>query len=386
MSTITVEWWESVCVELSRNPVAATKIITDFRDSEQALEASRYFLQPSTCCSPVAQFQATLILQYVCLKHWSKLSISDTQDLRNTLWTLLHTSLAAGTMPTFALNKIMQVYALLWKRGWPESDIACRQQLFQQIRALMQKQEYMKTGATLLRTIFEEFCSRSSAEIGLPMEFHRVAHNAFDQSGVDEGLEIAVQCLGASFSALASLSDVPQTVASAAAAVSAASKLLVEVMNWDFGDSERFSFGMSKEIDKEKQRSNDLLALPRKWSPLLLNEKFTVEVFSAYKQLRAIHTHFSHARSKGGGFSQTAESEALSVVEDSLCEIRLLISALSSITGQFPHIAHITSSYYASTNVTTNYLDRRFSSCIPHVRRMICSLIASSTILLHDGT
>ena len=74
MSSITVEWWESVCIELTRNPIAATKTITDFRDSDQALEASKYFLQPTTGCSAIAQFQAALILQHVCLKHWNKLS------------------------------------------------------------------------------------------------------------------------------------------------------------------------------------------------------------------------------------------------------------------------------------------------------------------------
>jgi Importin-beta N-terminal domain len=333
MSAITVEWWESICLELSRNPAGVTKTITDFRDSDHALEASKYFLQPSTGCSPVAQFQAALILQHVCLKHWNKLSASDTQDLRNTLWTLLHSSLAAGTMPNFAVNKIMQVYALLWKRGWHESDIGCKQQLFQQIRAFMQNQEYMKPGATLLRIVFEEFCSRSSAEIGLPKEFHRLAHNAFDQCGVNEGLEIAAQCLAASFSALSSLSNSPQAVTSAAATISAAAALLVEVMNWDFGNSEKFSFGLNKDSEREKQRSNDLLALPRKWSTLLLNDSFIGELFNSYQQLRTIHTHFTHTQPQGNTFSRTAESETVASLECSLSDLRLLITSLSSITG-----------------------------------------------------
>ena len=333
MSAITTDWWESVCIELSRNPVGATTTITEFRDTEQALDASKYFLQPATGCSPVAQFQAALVLQYVCLKHWNKLSAVDTQDLRGTLWTLLHSSITAGTMPSFALNKIMQVYALLWKRGWTESDHACKQQLFQQIRAFMQKAEYMKPGATLLRIVVEEFCSRSSAEIGLPMEFHRLAHNAFHQSGLDEALDISAQFLSISFTALSSLSDSPSSVISAATTAMAATKLFVEVLNWDFGSNEKFSFGSNKETERESRRSTDLLALPRKWFPLLMTERFIADMFNAYQQLRAIYLHFTFTQAIGDSFNRSIESETLATLEGSMSELRLLITALSSITG-----------------------------------------------------
>jgi hypothetical protein len=292
MSMITVEWWERVCMELSRNPTEATRTITEFRDSEQALEASKHFLQPSTGCSPIAQFQAALIIQHVCLKHWSNLSISNIQELRNCLWTVIQASLNSGTMPSFSLNKIMQVYALLWKRAWQEIDHQCKQELFQHIRALMQHQEYMKVGATLLRTVFEEFCSRSSAESGLPMQFHRIAHNAFEQSGLDDGLEIASHCLLASFSILNLISEDPKSVLLAATTVSEASKLVVEVINWDFGSAEKFSFGLSKESEKDKLKTIDLLDLPKKWASVILTEQFVSGVFDAYTRMRTVLDHF----------------------------------------------------------------------------------------------
>jgi len=201
----TKAWWENLVAQLNSNPALVTKTITDFRESDQALEASKYFLQPATGCTPSAQFQAALILQYVCLKHWGKLALSDVQELRATLWTLIHASVAAASMPSFALNKIMQVYALLWKRGWHENDAPTRQQLFQQVRAFMQAPEYRKPGATLLRTVVEEFSSRSSAEIGLPIEFHRVSHGAFENVGLDDAMEIAAQAVAGAFDAVATL-------------------------------------------------------------------------------------------------------------------------------------------------------------------------------------
>ena len=336
MSSITVEWWESVCLDLSRNPVSATKTITDFRDSEQALEASKYFLQPSTCCTPSAQFQAALILQYVCLKHWNKLSLNDIHELRNTLWTLLHSSLIARTMPSFAVNKIMQVYALLWKRGWQECDDASKQTLFMQIKSFMQNHEYMKFGASLLRIILEEFCSRSSAEIGLPMEFHRIAHTAFELNGLDDGLEISTQCLSISLSILNTVTDDMQNVILAAATVAEASKLMVEVLSWDFGSSEKFSFGLKKENEREKQRTSDLLNLPRKWSSIFLNESFINSVFNAYQRLRTMRIHYSPIKIVSNGFnSRSTELDVLTFIDVSLSELRLLITALSSLTGPF---------------------------------------------------
>ena len=336
MFSITIEWWESVCLELSRNPASATKTITDFRDSDQALEASKYFLQPSTCCTPSAQFQAALILQYVCLKHWSKLSLNEIHELRNTLWTLLHSSLTAGTMPSFAVNKIMQVYALLWKRGWQECDSASKQMLFMQIKSFMQNHEYMKFGASLLRIILEEFCSRSSAEIGLPMEFHRIAHNAFEENGLDEGLEISTQCLSISFTILNTVTDDMQNVILAASTVAESSKLMVEVLSWDFGSSEKFSFGLNKENEREKQRTSDLLNLPRRWSSVFLNESFINSIFNAYQRLRTMRIHYSPNKIVPKGFnSGSTELDVLRFIDVSLSELRLLVTAFSSITGAF---------------------------------------------------
>ena len=346
---VTKEWWEGICEELARNPAAVTKTITDFRDSDQALEASKYFLQPSTGCTANAQFQSALILQYVCLKHWGKLTIIDIQELRTTLWTLIHSSIAAGSMPYFALNKIMQVYALLWKRGWHDSDITARQQLFQQIRAFMQSPQYMKSGATLLRTVVEEFSSRSSAEIGLPIEFHRVAHAAYENLGLDESMEIAAQALATSFDTVAKLQDDPESVVIAAGIVAETTKLLVELMNWDFDSAEKFAYSFRKDSDndRERQRSSDLLALPRKWAGVFLHAGFLDGVCNAYEKLRVVYAHYSKLQAQGGmNQSMIAQNSpgqgpsaatagALKASELALNDLRLLLSAVASITGDF---------------------------------------------------
>jgi hypothetical protein len=360
MSVVTKEWWEAVCQQLNRDPNAATKIITEFRDSDQALQASTYFLQQATGCSPAAQFQAALILQYVCLKQWSSLSVTTTQELRGTLWTLIHTSLSARSMPPFALNKIMQVYALLWKRGWHEIDESQRNELFQQIGAFLHVPELMKSGSAMLRTIVEEFCSRSSAEIGLPLEFHRIAHMSFEAHGLDNAVSIATECLSFSFSGLANTTSVDdpasrEAILRASANISEASKLVIEVISWDFGNVDRFTWiggGGKATADKDKLRSNELLNLPRSWAQYFLQGKFIDDIFTAYEKLRYLLLKAivspsgggAEQASFGGGLAGGAQAFVSSPqdaamitnsIVSALGELRLLMTALASVSGKF---------------------------------------------------
>ena len=213
----------------------------------------------------------------------------------------------------------------------------------------MQSPQYMKSGATLLRTVVEEFSSRSSAEIGLPIEFHRVAHAAYENLGLDDSMEIAAQALATSFDTVAKLQDDPESVVIAAGIVAETTKLLVELMNWDFDSAEKFAYSFRKEsdMDRERQRSTDLLALPRKWAGVFLQAGFVDGVCNAYEKLRVVYTHYSKLQaqcmnhslisqnSQGQGSSSAAAGGALKASELALNELRLLLSAVASITGDF---------------------------------------------------
>lgn len=195
-----VEWFESVCLEMNTNPLEATKNILQFRDSENALETIQSLLQtPSGSITPMAQFQAVLVLQYSSLKEWNNLSITSKSDIITILWTLIQSSFVSGTMPSFALNKIMQVYGMLWKRKWNDIDINEKQIFLQQISAFLEHAEAFNFGVKLLRIVIEEFNSRSSAEIGLPIEFHRVLRKSYESYGIDDAFNLSIKCINHSF-------------------------------------------------------------------------------------------------------------------------------------------------------------------------------------------
>ena len=94
----------------------ATKAIEHFREQDYALEACHTWIR-TPGCSSLAQFQLALVIQYSSLKNWAHLSIETISSLRETLWGLIETAVARGSMPKYALNKVILVFVLLlWPR------------------------------------------------------------------------------------------------------------------------------------------------------------------------------------------------------------------------------------------------------------------------------
>ena len=199
-----LQWFESVCVSLNTDPAAATAQITEFREQDFALEACHRWLPDS---SPVAKFQLALVLQHSSMKNWVKLPAETVQSLRDTMWSLISDSIAKDNMPSFALNKIMQVFALLYKRGWTALSAEQQQGLFIQISALLQhadasnntiNQKSFVNGALLLTTIIEEFSTNNTSDAGIPLEVHTASHDSFQKQGLGEALRIGISALNSS--------------------------------------------------------------------------------------------------------------------------------------------------------------------------------------------
>lgn len=332
-------WFEGICAELNRNPQAATKALTEFRESESALAGARSILQQNQPpSSPIAQFQATLILQYASLKRWDQIPQSERQELRNMLWGLIHNGTVSNhTVPAFIVNKLIQVYVLLWKRGWHETSHAVRNEIFLHVQSFTQNPQgdtnVLKSGAIILRTLVEEFSNRSSAEVGLPLEFHRVSRKSFAVEGLDNSFEIAIATITFLFATAtnahaSSMADA-NVKNSIIGALSESVKLLIELIQWDFGDSDTSGLKLSssgtgstsKSGDRDEAQSNQLLALPRKWAIHLLQTKFIEEIFQTYE----VVYHWHH---QVNGIDMEGTLHCLH-------ELRMFMVGLASITGNF---------------------------------------------------
>ena len=326
----TLEWFEGVCEQLRVNPMMATATLEGFREHECALEAVDSFLR-SRDCTPTAQFQACFIMQYNSLKNWSLLSAAQIAQLKDTLFAVLQNATASGTMPPYALNKVTQCYVSFWKRGWKESSDAEKQVLFQQIMTYFQSSNAVtfRHGAVILRVLVEEFAMRSPAEAGLPLEFHRQAHMAFEESGLDQSLQLGMQCLSAAFQMTDAQFAIPCILESV--------KLFGEVISWDFGTnaiSNAFLMRKPTHTSVDYTRSSGpshLLTAPRRWSPLLLQTTFVDSICDVYVKTRTL---LGLTIASPGQQQQQQQQEAVGDMLRCLMELRMLLVAMSSIGGQ----------------------------------------------------
>ena len=215
---VSLVWFESICQELSRNPMLATQAIEQFRESPIAVQSTLSFLTESSdgaCLSPLGQFQALSVLQYSVLARWVSLQPDEQRTIRSHLMNLINvyleraaasatssylsmashsTSVAPTTdAPAFVENKLVQVCVTVWKRSWLDSASAAeKNELFQHISFLLQAipqgsgvqvqpievEEVVgvkraRLGAQLLLGLLDEFSSRSHAEVlNMQFEFH----------------------------------------------------------------------------------------------------------------------------------------------------------------------------------------------------------------------
>ena len=310
--------------------MAATAALTEFQEEDFALEAANSYLSDPSC-TPAAQFQATRVLQYNSLKNWVRLSTAQKLQLRETLYSLMNNSISSNcSMQSFALNKVMQVYVLFWKRDWKDvvsSGTGAHGAIFDHVTHMLQapppqQPEGFRHGCMLLRVLVEEFSSRSSAEAGLPMNFHLQAHEAFENVGLDQSLQLVMQCLSAAFQ----MSDPRHAIPCITEAV----KLFSEVLSWEFGGGtlslSHSSFARSKPQTQVTAAGSQLLTLPRRWSGALIQSSLVDSVGDVYSKTRQLLELCVQ--------NSQAAPVPIPAVLQSLGELRGMMVNLASLSGQ----------------------------------------------------
>jgi hypothetical protein len=345
----TLQEFEAICVELQSNPGEATKSIESFRDQEYALEACHTWIR-TPGCSAIAQFQLALVIQYSSLRNWSYLPTETVASLRETLWGLIETAVASGSMPTFALNKVILVFVLLWKRGWKDGSTTDQESLFQRISGFLgtaqlqgggaatasgniANPDAFKYGPLILRVLLEEFNNVNTTEIALPLEFHEKSHKKYEQYGLGESLRLCMGCLTVSYQQIAE-SEGTALTSSTINVVAESVKLFTELLHWNF-DS----------LSNKGQSKANLLSLPRTWAAAIIEANVIEGTYSVYDKLRALCVHLASqppiATQGAGGTgvirkvdpAEAARQQTLKDTVSCMSEIRVLMITLSSISG-----------------------------------------------------
>jgi len=279
MSIYNIDWLENICIILSRNPIEATEQLSIFRDSPNALNDCNVLLS-DTRLSHIGRFQTTLVLQYTLLKQWPLLNNTDRETLRNSVWSYVEQSIV-NENPQYVINKLMQVYSLIWKRGWSEYDENEKKSLFDKISSIISNFDGIQYSAVLLRMTIEEFSTKSSAQVGLPLEFHRISHGLFEGFGLHQSFHIALHMFKVTTDVLQNNNDINIKLKTALT-LNEVSLLLGELMNWDFDYTNNEILRLIRE---NTEGVRNIIQLPRDWAFGLLDPNFLKTLYDSYEIL-----------------------------------------------------------------------------------------------------
>lgn len=351
-----IEWFAQLCDSLSTNPGQATQLLTEFRESEVALESCKLFLQYPEINVNVL-FQASLTLQYSFLKHWNSIQPVYKEELEQVILYLLQQKCGQENATSFALNKLMQLYALIWKHGWADSNEQQHSILFEKISLFLNQdnKQFIQCGLVFLKIIVEDFCNRGGSQVSLPVAIHNSIRVSFENDGLDQCLKLSLdwlsKCLAivrqASFVITSPGSDLTghqQTLALLRDAL----KLTNELLSWEFSaftesgssmlPSQSGSALFSAPSHNNSHGRDDnrfggsvgrtMITLPASWTAYFVQSSLQQEVVQAYSAVKeSLHqvvlVDLNFARDRNQTYQQT------------MFELRQLMANLAAINGKF---------------------------------------------------
>jgi hypothetical protein len=183
----TLKWLEEACAALFTNPTAASEALLHFRERDDILEHVQHILfVGGNGVSEVVQHQCVAALEHSTLKNWDKLGHEARLNIVSHCW--LRAS--SNDVTHLVRSLLLKASAMLWKRGWPLLSehvggwsAAAKEGMLQSMhQSINQKDSIDLTSlaSAFLSGLVVEFGSTKSNAMGLPFEFHREAHTAFE--------------------------------------------------------------------------------------------------------------------------------------------------------------------------------------------------------------
>lgn len=348
----TIEWFSQLCDSLSTNPGQATQQLTEFRESEVALECCKSFLQYPEINVNVL-FQASLTLQYSFLKHWNSIQPAYKDELEQVILYLLQQRCGQENATSFALNKLMQLYALIWKHGWADSSPQQHHLLFEKVSSFLSQdsKQYVQCGLVFLKIIVEDFCNRGGSQVGLPVAIHNSIRVSFENDGLDQCLKLSLDWLSKCLAMVrqdaftAATTDLPSRL-QVLTLLRDALKLTNELLSWEFSafvesgssllptQSGSALFGGPSQAGGVRDEGRfgtvgrAMITLPTAWTAFFVQSTLPQEVTLAYsavreslRQLVSVDPNFARERNY--------------TYQNTMFELRSLMTNLAAINGKF---------------------------------------------------
>jgi len=334
-----IPWMEGVVELLHRNPREATDTLMEFRKEPHALDASQAILAGSQ--NPQAQYHAVQTLQEVGLQRWTGLSHEARKHLLRICWEKV-LSTPGGGLESFVRNALLQACAVFWKRGWSgtvaagggvgaASDAAdgwgeqTKAELLAGLASLSGDAGHVVEVADMLGAVVVEFSSsrnNRSAAMGLPLEFHRAAHNEFEKNGLEATLQLGMDMLARSVAEWQGQgAHDPATLEARHARLKASVTLCNSLLEWEHGWLDVWSI----------PAPNKAVRPPESWRPYLIRPDLLGGLFQVYHTTRFVDINIALTKVEQG-HKYTAPNQGSSMPVERA--IRIFLSMAALITGR----------------------------------------------------
>ena len=347
--------FERACAELQTGDTAARQaaeqMLMQMRTSEHAVAVAAGAVQAAA--SSGAKFQAALILRDAALRDWVRMSKPERVHVRDEL--LNYTLTNHGSLEGFVTRQLLQVAALLVKRGWlddapPAAPVrgdaadsasghamASREArlaaleggsataaVFDRLPALLGSGdlESQHVAGQLLLTLSDEFSFTRASAVGLAWEEHARARTGFEMITLQRIFSLSLDVLEQHSAVAAQCGGGPRYEEW----LSTWLGVLNVVLSWDFAtasDSEAVLAGMASNLKKGDADSADVIWLQpgENWRTALTDGRLVALLFALAEATAPVR------QLEGGGLIQGIQNPALSK------SARVALLSLSNLEG-----------------------------------------------------
>ncbi|XP_011701811.1 PREDICTED: exportin-4-like isoform X1 [Wasmannia auropunctata] len=173
---------------------SAETVFLNFRKTKSPYQLCQQILE--LCSVDYILFETAGLIKTALIHEWSTLSESDVSSLRQYL---LHYVMSKPTLAPYVRTKILQVFAIIVKRGSVDDFGQERSRIIDEIENLIKSGNLPNQilGCNILAAILQEYATTAkSSDIGLTWEVHFKEKKQFEQSDMKKIFKFCIEVFG----------------------------------------------------------------------------------------------------------------------------------------------------------------------------------------------
>ena len=267
----------------------AERFVVALRGADNAIEMAHFIIGHSK--NDNACFHAAVMMKEAALRNWHTTAPEERSKIKANL--LQHVLQRGASLKRFVRQPLLQVVAILVKRGWFEEDPAVFSEFMRHVQRLLEDSNTRSVGALMMLALLEEFSSSSRSVVGLSWEFHNQCQQRFLAEGhLKTFFCLSLNLLGGAVETLRaqpSQQDIDKLLGDAGELVwvSTCVSVVNQTLNWDFSGSASSSSGVVGLASLAPNGGRaDVIAPGQGWSDVLVQQSTLDLIYALYAVCR----------------------------------------------------------------------------------------------------